>query len=147
MGVFVVQVVGGQEDGAAALIAKLAQGAVEDCFVPKREIMHRKSGQWHRILEKLFPGYVFVQTSESEWVREVRGRVPAFSRTFTSAGDTCFSLAADEVVRINVTTNVDTHVMEMSEGVIEEDRVTVIHGPFKGHEARIARVGRHKRLA
>ena len=57
------------------------------------------------------------------------------------------SLTADEVARINVTTNVDTHVMEMSEGVIEEDRVTVIHGPFKGHEARIARAGRHKRLA
>ena len=43
MGVFVVQVVGGQEDRAAALIAKIAQGAVEDCFVPKREVMHRKS--------------------------------------------------------------------------------------------------------
>lgn len=82
-----------------------------------------------------------------ERVREVRGRVPAFSRTFTSAGDTRLSLTADEVARINVTTNVDTHVMEMSEGVIEEDRVTVIHGPFKGHEARIARAGRHKRLA
>ena len=82
-----------------------------------------------------------------ERVREVRGRVPAFSCTFTSAGDTRLSLTADEVDRINVTTNVDTHVMEMSEGVIEEDRVTVIHGPFKGHEARIARVGRHKRLA
>lgn len=147
MGVFVVQVISSQEVGAAALIARFAQGAVDDCLVPKREVMHRKSGQWHRILEKLFPGYVFVQTSASEWVREVRGRVPAFSRTFTSAGDTCFSLAADEVVRINVTTNVDTHVMEMSEGVIKEDRVTVIHGPFKGHEARIARVGRHKRLA
>lgn len=77
-----------------------------------------------------------------ERVREVRGRVPAFSCTFTSAGDTRLSLTADEVARINVTTNVDTHVMEMSEGVIEEDRVTVIHGPFKGHEARIARVGR-----
>lgn len=56
MGIFVVQVIGGQEDRAAALIAKLVQGAVEDCFVSKREIMHRKSGQWHRILEKLFPG-------------------------------------------------------------------------------------------
>ena len=147
MGVFVVQVISSQEDRAAALIARLAQGAVDDCLVPKREVMHRKSGQWHRILEKLFPDYVFVQTSASERVREVRGRVPALSRTFTSAGDTCLSLTADEVARINVTTNVDTHVMEMSEGVIEEDRVTVIHGSFKGHEARIARVGRHKRLA
>lgn len=147
MGVFVVQVVGGQEDRAAALIAKIARGAVEDCFVPKREVMHRKSGQWDRTLEKLFPGYVFVQTSVPEQVRESLGRVPAFTRMLTFAGDTCLPLTTDEVAWINATTNVDTHVMEMSEGVIEGDHVMVIHGPLKGHEARIARIDRHKRLA
>ena len=71
-GCFVVQVVGGQEDRAATLIAKIAQGAVEDCFVPMREVTHRKSGQWRRTLEKLFPGYVFVQTGTPEQVREAR---------------------------------------------------------------------------
>lgn len=147
MGVFVVQVISGQEDKAAALIAKIAQGAVEDCFVPKREVAHRKSGQWHRILEKLFPGYVLVQTTAPEQVREALGRVPAFTRMLTSAGDTCLSLTADEVAWIISTTNVDTHVVEMSEGVIEGDRVMVIRGPLKGHEARITRIDRHKRLA
>lgn len=147
MGVFVVQVIGGQEDRAAALIAKLAQGAVDDCFVPKREVMHRKSGQWHRILEKLFPGYVFVQTSTPEQVREVLGRLPAFTRMFTFAGDACLPLTADEVAWINATTNVDTHVMEMSEAVIEGDRVVVACGPLKGREASITRIDRHKRLA
>lgn len=147
MGVFVVQVVGGQEDRAAALIAKNAQGAVEDCFAPKREVMHRKSGQWHHTLERLFPGYVFVQTSAPGQVREALGRVPAFTRMLTSAGDTCLPLTADEVAWINAVTDVDTHVMEMSEGVIEGDRVIVIRGPLKGHEVLIARIDRHKRLA
>lgn len=147
MGVFVVQVISGQEDKAAALIAKIAQGALEDCFVPKREAAHRKSGQWHRTLEKLFPGYVFVQTGIPEQVREALGRVPAFTRMLTSAGDTCLPLAADEVAWINAITNVDTHVMEISEGVIEGDRVMVIRGPLKGYEARITRIDRHKRLA
>ena len=147
MGVFVVQVISGQEDKAAALMAKIAQGAVEDCFVPKREVTHRKSGQWHRILEKLFPGYVFVRTSAPKQIREALGRVPAFTRMLTSAGDTCLPLTADEVAWINSVTNADTHVMEMSEGVIEGDRVMVIRGPLKGHEAWIARIDRHKRLA
>lgn len=147
MGVFVVQAIGGQEDRAAPLIAKLAQGAVEDCFVPKREVMHRKSGQWHHTLERLFPGYVFVQTSAPGQVREALGRVPAFTRMLTSAGDTCLPLTADEVAWINAVTDVDTHVMEMSEGVIEGDRVIVIRGPLKGHEVLIARIDRHKRLA
>ena len=139
--------VGGQEDRAAALIAKIAQGAVEDCFVPMREVTHRKSGQWRRTLEKLFPGYVFVQTGTPEQVREALGRVPAFTRMLTSAGDTCLPLTADEVAWINAITNVDTHVMEMSEGVIEGDRVMVIRGPLRGCEARITRIDRHKRLA
>ena len=147
MGVFVVQAIGGQEDRAAALIAKLAQGAVEDCFVPKREVMHRKSGQWHHTLERLFPGYVFVQTSAPGQVREALGRVPAFTRMLTSAGDTCLPLTADEVAWINAVTDVDTHVMEMSEGITEGDRVIVIRGPLKGHEVLIARIDRHKRLA
>lgn len=147
MGVFVVQVIGGQEDRAAALIAKLAQGAVEDCFVPKREVMHRKSGQWHHTLEKLFPGYVLVQTGAPERVRESLRQVPGFSRMLTLAGDTCLPLTVDEVAWINAVINVDTHVMEMSEGVIEGDRVMVKRGPLKGHEALIARIDRHKRLA
>lgn len=147
MGVFVVQVVGGQEDKAAALISKLAQGAVEDCFVPKCEVMRRKSGQWHRTLEKLLPGYVFVRTSAPGQVREVLRRVPAFTRMLTSAGDTCLPLTADEIVWINAITNADTHVMEMSEGAIEGDRVMVMRGPLKGYEARITRIDRHKRLA
>lgn len=147
MGVFVVQAIGGQEDRAAALIAKLAQGAVEDCFVPKREVMHRKSGQWHHTLEKLFPGYVFVQTSAPGQVREALGRVPAFTRMLTLPGDTCLPLTVDEVAWINAVTDVDTHVMEISEGVIEGDRVIVTRGPLKGLEAQIARIDRHKRLA
>lgn len=37
--------------------------------------------------------------------------------------------------------------MEMSEGIIEGDRVMVTRGPLKGHEASITRIDRHKRLA
>lgn len=37
--------------------------------------------------------------------------------------------------------------MKMSKGVIEGDRVMVTRGPLKGHEALIARIDRHKRLA
>lgn len=147
MGVFVVQVVGGQEDKAARLIARMERGVVEDCFIPKREVMHRQSGQWKRTFEKLFPGYVFVKTREPDQVREVLRHVPAFTRMLTCAGDICLPLAADEVAWINATTNADTHVMAMSEGVIEGDRVTVIRGPLKGYEAMITRVDRHKRLA
>lgn len=147
MGIYVVQVAGGQEASAAEMITRHAQGAVEDCFIPKREVMRRQSGQWHSKLEKLFPGYVFVQTNAPELLCEALRRVPAFTRMLTFAGDMCLPLSDDEVAWINAITNTDTHVMEMSEGIIEGDRVVVTRGPLKGREANITRIDRHKRLA
>ena len=147
MGIYVVQVAGGQEARAAEMITRRAQGAVEDCFIPKREVMRRQAGQWHSKLEKLFPGYVFVQTNAPELLCEASRRVPAFTRMLTFAGDMCLPLSDDEVAWINATTNTDTHVMEMSEGIIEGDRVVVTRGPLKGREASITRIDRHKRLA
>lgn len=147
VGIYVVQVVGGQEAKAVEMIAGLARESVEDCFIPKREVMHRQEGQWHRKLEKLFPAYVFVKTADPEQLRKALRQIPAFTRMPTSAGDTCLPLSADEVAWINAITSADTHVMEMSEGIIEGDRVMVTRGPLKGHEASITRIDRHKRLA
>lgn len=145
--IYVVQVAGGQEAKAVEMIASLARESVEDCFIPKREIMHRREGKWHCKLEKLFPGYVFVQTADPEQLRKALRQIPVFTRILTSAGDTCLPLSADEVAWINATTSADTHVMEISEGIIEGDHVMVTSGPLKGHEASIARIDRHKRLA
>lgn len=147
MGVYVVQVVGGREDKAARLMGGIEQGVIEDCFIPKREVMHRQSGQWKRTLEKLFPGYVFVKTNEPGPLIDALGRAPAFTRMLASPGDICLPLTDDEVAWIDAITNADTHVMAMSDGVIEGGFVTVIHGPLKGYEACITRIDRHKRLA
>lgn len=147
VGIYVVQVVGGQEAKAVEMIISLARESVEDCFIPRREVMHRQEGQWQRRLEKLFPAYVFVKTADPEQLRKALRKIPAFTRMLTSAGDTCLPLFADEVAWINATTSTDTHVMEMSEGIIEGDRVMVTRGPLKGHEASITRIDRHKRLA
>lgn len=147
VGIYVVQVVGGQEAKAVEMIISLARESVEDCFIPRREVMHRQEGQWQRRLEKLFPAYVFVKTADPEQLRKALRQIPAFTRMLTSAGDTCLPLFADEIAWINATTSADTHVMEMSEGIIEGDRVMVTRGPLKGHEASITRIDRHKRLA
>lgn len=147
MGIYVIQVVGGQEAKAAEVISVMAQGAVRDCFVPRREVMKRKDGAWLKRIEKLFPGYVFVEADDPLRVRQLLRSIPAFTRLLGSAGDTSVPLTPDEVAWINVHTSAETHVLEMSEGTIEGDRVTVTSGPLKGKEASITRIDRHKRLA
>lgn len=147
MGIYVVQVVGGQEAKAAGMIAGVARTAVQDCFVPRREVMRREGGAWHKKCERLFPGYVFVQTEDPIEVRNLLRAVPTFTRMLGAPGDTFLPLTRDEVTWINVHTNAETHVVEMSEGIIEGDRVVVTSGPLKGQEASISHVDRHKRLA
>lgn len=147
MGIYVIQVVGGQEAKAAEAISAMAQCAVRDCFVLRREVMKRKDGAWRKRIERLFPGYVFVETDDPLRVRQLLRSVPAFTRLLGSAGDTFVPLTSDEVAWISVHTNAETHVLEMSEGAIEGDRVTVTSGPLKGKEASITRIDRHKRLA
>ena len=139
MGVYVIQVVGGQETRAVELIARVACNAVRECFVPRREVMRRADGAWHKRCERLFPGYVFVQADDPLKVQQLLRTVPTFTRMLGSAGDTFLPLTRDEVTWINIHTNADTMV-EMSEGVIEGDRVVVTSGPLKGHEASISRI-------
>lgn len=109
--------------------------------------MKRTDGAWHKRCERLFPGYVFVQTEDPRKVQQLLYTVPTLTRMLDSAGDTFLPLAPDEVAWINIHTNAGTHVVEMSEGVIEGDRVAVNSGPLKGQEASISRIDRHKRLA
>ena len=136
VGIYVVQVAGGQETKATDMIAGIAQGIVQDCFAPRREVMRRIDGVWQRKCEKLFPGYVFVQTDDPAEVQRLLSFVPTFTRMLGSAGDTFLPLTLDEVTWINVHTNAETHVVEMSEGFIDGDRVVVTSGPLKGHEAK-----------
>lgn len=41
----------------------------------------------------------------------------------------------------------DRRVIEMSEGIVEGDKVIVLRGPLRGHEAEIKRIDRHRRMA
>ena len=78
----------------------------------------------------------------------VSGGVPAFTRLLGNSDESFTHLTADEVAWLNAFTDVETHVVEMSEGIItESDRVLVTKGPLRGHEGQIVRIDRHRRIA
>ena len=72
---------------------------------------------------------------------------PAFTRLLGGTNDRFLPLSSDEVAWLNAFTDVQTHVVGMSEGVIEGDDVRITKGPLRGMEAQIAKIDRHKRLA
>lgn len=144
---YVVQVSGGGEKRVRRLILRLLPDVVEDCYTPAYEIKRRVRGEWKLVRGTFLPGYVFVQTSDPEAVMQGLRSVPAFTRLLGNSEESIAHLTDDEVAWLNAFTDAKTHVVEMSEGVIEGDRVLVAKGPLRGHEAQIMRVDRHRRIA
>lgn len=146
MGVYVVQVIGGRESTARSLLYKHAFDCVDECFLPKYELMKRKEGEWHKVKKPLFPGYLFVRTNNPGQLSARMRAIPVFMRLLGS-NDQFIPLAPDELLWFNTFTDMGKYLVEMSRGVIEGDRVIVTEGPLKGHEALITKINRHKRLA
>lgn len=144
---YVIQVAGGREERARELVLKILPDVAEDCYTPAYEAMKKVRGEWRLVRGLLFPGYIFVQTSDPVELANRLAGVPAFTRLLGGSDDQFIPLTDDEVTWLNAFTDVETHVLGMSEGVIEGDRVLVTRGPLRGHEAQIVRVDRHKRIA
>ena len=144
---FVVQVTGGKEAHARELVLKTLPDVAEDCYVPAYEAMRRIHGEWRLHHGLLFPGYIFVQTPDPATLANRLASVPAFTRLLGGSNGSFIPLSDEEVAWLNAFTNVETHVVEMSEGVIEGDRVLVTEGPLRGHESSIVRIDRHRRIA
>lgn len=145
--IYVIQVTSGKEESVRKLVLRLLAPAVEDCYTPAYESMRRVRGEWKLVRGMLFPGYIFVQTSRPAAVAQGLKTVPAFTRLLGASDTSILALTSDEVAWLNAFTNAETHVVEMSEGVIEGDRVLVTKGPLRGHEGEIVFIDRHKRIA
>ena len=144
---YVVQVAAGREANAEAMIRRFVdEGALEECFVPRYELMKSFRGEWRLCTAKLFPGYVIAVTDDIDALEAELRKVPAFTKLLAS-GDAFLPLAPEEIDWIAAFTESGDRVIEMSEGVIEGDQVRITKGPLRHHEGWIKKINRHKRLA
>lgn len=147
MPLYVIQVVGGRESRVCDLVSKILSSMINECFVPRREVFRREGGQWTKVRETLFPGYLFVDTNQIENLMGRLTSVPALTRLLGVGDERVTPLSPDEVAWLQALMHPDDKVVGTSVGVIEGDRVIVTEGPLVGHEAQIRGVDRHKRLA
>lgn len=146
---YVLQVPGGRERVAQQAVSRLLVPLelVQECFVPASEVMRRIRGEWVKSEELLFPGYVFITTNQIELVARRLGELPFHARVLGGQNERFVPLTVEEVAWLQALTNVESHVVELSQGMIEGDRVVVWSGPLKGHEGDIKKIDRHRRLA
>ena len=148
---YVVWVRTGQEEKVLALCEKILRDRkektkpYEQCFLPKYERSRKLKGQWVRLKEVLFPGYLFFI---SEYIDELAGQlknIPEFAKILC-AEQTPVALAPHETEFLQKYMNKDK-VVEMSLGFLAGDRLVVTEGPLKDYQGKIVHIDRHKRLA
>lgn len=130
---YVMQVRTGTEENIRCQCQRLINSNVlERCFIPYYQQKKRFQGEWHIQERILFPGYVFLIAENPEkLVNELRKVI----------GLTKLIGTGDEII------GTDKQLVEMSSGIIENDRVQILAGPLMGMEGNIRRIDRHKRMA
>lgn len=144
---YVIQTLNGQEQHVKELIERLVdKDAISECFFPTYLVRKNYKGEWRLKEKKLTPGYLYVVSSDiARAARELVG-VPMFTRLLGNDG-AFIPLAKDETAWIDSLTHTGHRVIEISSGVIVNERVIVNEGPLVGLEGLIKKVDRHKRLA
>lgn len=117
-----------------------------ECFVPRYKKVKKIRGSWNEVEETLFPGYIFLVSNEPNQLFQELKKVPEVTILLGKYGQDIFPLNEDEIVFLKSFGKED-HVVDMSFGYIEGDKIMVTSGPIKGKEGLIKKIDRHKRLA
>lgn len=144
---YVVQVSAGREEATLEMMRCFVdQGAAKDVFIPRYQVQKHLRGAWRTVELPLFPGYLFVVTDDVRGLQRELAKVPAFTKIL--GNDEIFTpLERSEAEWLKRFLNEKDHVVEMSTGVIEGDKVLIMDGPLFGQTALIKKIDRRKRVA
>lgn len=144
---YVIQVRTGTEDKIVKACELLvAKECLDECFIPRYIRVKKIRGFWTEVNETLFPGYIFMISKDVNMLFQELKRIPDLTKMLGKFGNEIFPLNEDEVAFLK-SFGKDDHIVDMSVGYIEGDKVVVTSGPMMGKEGLIKKVDRHKRLA
>lgn len=147
--VFFVQT--GKEQMACDFLNKMMNDINTVAFIPKIEVIYKKSKNTHKELKPMFAGYVIVRTlmDAESFITEaimVTKYIKWFINLLGKQEPDCMALNEQESNFILSLCNKD-YIVEQSLGLIKGDQIIINSGPLKGRESRIKRIDRHKRRA
>ena len=144
---YVVQVETRRERRAKILIENMVpRDAFDEVFYPTYVKQVKRRGVWRETRALLVPGYVYLSTSNIDRVIQHLRNIPALTKVLGTRYR-FVPLTDEELMWLGQLTEPGKRTVAMSRGIIEGDQVRIISGPLRGHEARIAKIDRHKRTA
>lgn len=147
---YVIQVKTGKEQQAIEDILKnKPDDASFDVFSPYRKSLRKYKGETKEVIERCFPGYIFVETNN---VRELFRQLyftPGFQKLLgrEEGTENFVPLDKDESRMIDILYSANNnHITEISNIEVKEgETIRVLDGPLMGLETQIKRVNLHKR--
>jgi len=124
-------------------------------FIPTYDAKFRKSGIDISEKRKLFPGYVFIESSKAgsefwnvaqNYVYSSRNalKILSYGAAYDNGRSIEMSISEQKILRELFDEN---HCIKMSQGLLEGDRVRIVHGPLMNHESLIKKIRWRKREA
>ena len=148
---YVVQVKTGNEDKVIDEIKKQKRASVVfDAFAPQRKAKRKYKGEWKEIIERCFPGYVFVETDQPTKLFRDLYWIPEFTRMLgreSTNNENFVPLSESESRMVDILYGKRSNrVTDLSRVEIEEgDVVRILDGPLRDLETTIKKVNLHKR--
>lgn len=143
---YVMQVRTGSEENIRIQCERvISKEVLERCFIPYYQQKKRFQGKWHIQENILFPGYVFLIAQNLELLTENLKNVIGLTKLI-GTGDEIVPLSEEET-KFLLKMGKEDQVVELSTGIIENDKVRIQSGPLVGMEGFIKKIDRHKRQA
>ena len=144
---YVIQTLKGQELKNAMQIRQEVVKKDENVFVIENEMQYRIRGEWIVDRTPFFPGYVFVEISDSDAEDfDARLRKKLHPLKLITVGGEITPINPEEKEYLLLLAG-DEHVIKHSAGFKVYDRVEISSGTFKGFNGEIKRLDRHNRRA
>ena len=147
---YVIQVKTGKEQQAIEDILKnKPDEATFDVFAPYRKSLRKFKGVMREVVERCFPGYVFVETNDVKRLFRQLYFTPGFQKILGREGitDNFVPLDQDESRMVDILYNKNNNrITEISNIQVKEgEMIRVLDGPLAGLETQIKKVNLHKR--
>ena len=143
---YVIQVPTGREEQLLeATKSYQVRDFYEEIFIPRYERKKKYLGRWHTETSVLFPGYLFVISSQAQELYQALKRIPRLTKLL-GTGEKWTPMSREDIELVELLSGRE-RIVKCSEGYMQGDKVTVTDGPLKGLEGKISRIDRHKRLA
>ena len=147
---YVIQVKTGKEEQAIEDILKnKPDDASFDVFAPYRKSLRKYKGVMREVVERCFPGYVFVETNDAQRLFRQLYFTPGFQRLLgrEEGTENFVPLDKDESRMVDILySRNNNRITEISNIEVKEgEMIRVLDGPLMGLETQIKKVNLHKR--